>query len=262
MTHPQPRLRLRRLLSSEPPLPQSLLPMHQNLQNYPDASLPCRGGAHPIRRTYNFLAPYLTGTMFRQYIEQRMELSDPEAAQQARNGDPNAFRVLVNRHGRTLFRVVFRMVGNKQDAEDVVQEAFLRAFKQIHQFDGGLPSDMGRRIAINCSLDLLRSRNRRKEQSVPLADEEAENPLDRVAVDQPSPERLTHSTQIAGMLEVALGRLTEMERCAFVLRHYEDCGIDEIARTLGVGESAAKHCVYRAVAKLRQALLPVWGFAR
>jgi RNA polymerase sigma-70 factor (ECF subfamily) len=192
-----------------------------------------------------------------------MELSDLEAAELAQKGDPQAFRVLVNRHARWLFRMVFRMVGNEHDAEDVVQETFLRAYKQLHRFDGRASLRTWLcRIATNCALDLLRSRKSRKEQLVMGAEEEAAGLLDRIAADQPSPERLTHSTQIAWLLESALRRLTDMERSAFVLRHCEGCGIEEIAKTLGVEQNAAKHSVYRAVTKLRQALLPVWGMAR
>jgi RNA polymerase sigma-70 factor (ECF subfamily) len=192
-----------------------------------------------------------------------MELSDQEAAEQARKGDPQAFRVLVNRHGRSLFGVAYRMVGNEQDAEDVVQETFLRAYKQLHRFDGRASFRTWLwRIATNCSLDLIRSRKSRKEQSVSADDEDANQWLERIAADQPTPERLTHSTQIARLLELALQQLTEMERSAFVMRHYEKCGIEEIANALGVEPNAAKHSVYRAVGKLRRALLPVWGMAR
>jgi RNA polymerase sigma-70 factor (ECF subfamily) len=57
-------------------------------------------------------------------------------------------------------------------------------------------------------------------------------------------------------------RLTEMERAAFILRHYEGCDIEEIAQSLGVQNNAAKHSVFRAVQKLRRALEPAWGAAR
>ncbi len=86
--------------------------------------------------------------------------------------------------------------------------------------------------------------------------------LDRVAAPEPSPERLARSSQLTALLEPALDRLSEMERAAFVLRHYEGCDIEEIARTLGVQANAAKHSVFRAVQKLRRALEPAWGAVR
>jgi RNA polymerase sigma-70 factor (ECF subfamily) len=155
------------------------------------------------------------------------------------------------------------MTGNEQDAEDLVQETFLRAYKQIHRFDGRSAFRTWLyRICANCSLDLIRARKSRKEQQTWSLEDEEINWLDRVAARDPSPERLTQSGQITGLLEPALNRLTEMERAAFILRHYEDCDIDEIARTLGVQANAAKQSIFRAVQKLRRALAPAWGVAR
>ena len=191
-----------------------------------------------------------------------MEWTDSAAAEKARNGNQHAFRVLVERHSQSVFRLAFRMTSNEQDAEDLVQETFLRAFKQLHRFDGRATFGTWLyRICANCSLDLIRARKSRKEQQTGSEDEPL-NWLDRIATREPSPERLTESGQIAELLEPALKRLSEMERTAFVLRHYEGCDIEEIARALGVQTSAAKHSVFRAVQKLRRALQPAWGLAR
>src|SRR5277367_5198381 len=95
-----------------------------------------------------------------------MDWTDLEAAEEARKGNQLAFRVLVERHSRSVFRLAFRMTGNEQDAEDMVQETFLRAYKQLHRFDGRAAfSTWLYRIGANCSLDLLRARRTRKEQS-------------------------------------------------------------------------------------------------
>ena len=192
-----------------------------------------------------------------------MEWTDAAAAEQARKGNQQAFRVLVERHSHAVFRLAFRMTGNEQDAEDLVQETFLRAYKKIRDFDNRAAFGTWLyRICANCSLDLLRSKKGRRELQ-PLDDtEETRSWLDRVAAPDPSPERLTQSSQITGLLEPALKRLSDMERAAFILRHYEGCDIEEIARTLGVQANAAKHSVFRAVQKLRRALEPAWGVAR
>jgi RNA polymerase sigma-70 factor (ECF subfamily) len=193
-----------------------------------------------------------------------MEWTDAAAAEQARKGDQQAFRVLVERHSRALFRLAFRMTGNEQDAEDLVQETFLRAYKQLGNFDSR--SAFGTwlyRIATNCSLDLLRRRKTRGEVSGTAGgDEEGYTWLDQVAAPEPSPERLSESSQIAAALGPALRQLSEMERAAFVLRHYEGCDIEEVAKALGVKQNAAKHSVFRAVQKLRRTLEPVRGAAR
>lgn len=193
-----------------------------------------------------------------------MEWTDRAAAEQARQGDQNAFRVLVERHSHAIFRLAYRMTGNEHDAEDVVQETFLRAYKQIQKFDGRAAFGTWLyRICANCSLDLIRARkNRKEDQASGVREEHTTGWLDRIAAREPSPERLTQSGQIAELIEPALETLTETERAAFVLRHYEGCDIDEIARTLGVRNNAAKHSVFRAVQKLRRALEPAWGVAR
>src|ERR671937_1184670 len=97
-----------------------------------------------------------------------MELTDAGYVARAQSGDADAYRVLVERHGRALFRLAFRMTGNEQDAEDVVQESFLRAYRQLGKFDER--ASFGTwlyRIAANCSLDLVRSRKRRGGAAAP-----------------------------------------------------------------------------------------------
>ena len=186
-----------------------------------------------------------------------MEWTDSAAAEQARKGDQRAFGALVERHSRSVFRLAFRMTQNEQDAEDLVQETFLKAYKQLHRFDGR--SAFGTwlyRIAANCSLDLIRARKNRRERQTTLTNETTDW-LDRVAAPDPSPERLARSGQVASLLKPALAQLTELERTAFVLRHYEGRGIEEIAGVLGVQTNAAKHSIFRAVQKLRRALEPV-----
>jgi RNA polymerase sigma-70 factor, ECF subfamily len=183
-----------------------------------------------------------------------MDWTDQAAADEARKGNQLAFRVLVERHSRAVFRLAYRMTGNEQDAEDIVQETFLRAYKQMHRFDGR--ASFGTwlyRIAANCSLDLLRARRVRGE---------LQPGLDGAASSDPSPERVTRSKQLASMLDHALEQLSDAERTAFLLRHYEGCTIEEIAKVLGVRNSAAKHSVFRAVQKLRCALEPAWGGAK
>jgi RNA polymerase sigma-70 factor (ECF subfamily) len=193
-----------------------------------------------------------------------MELTDSAAAEQARKGDQSAFRVLVERHSRSVFRLAFRMTGNEQDAEDMVQETFLRAYKQLHRFDGRAAFGTWLyRIASNCSLDLLRTRRMRNERSGTTAlDDESPGIIENLASPEPSPERLTRSGQLAGLLEPALEQLSATERTAFVLRHYEGHDIEEIAKILGVNKGAAKHSVFRAVQKLRHVLEPAWGTMR
>ena len=190
-----------------------------------------------------------------------MDWSDVTAAEQTRGGNQQAFRVFVERHSASVFRLAYRMTGNEQDAEDVVQETFLRAYKQLHRFDGRAAfATWLYRIGANCALDVIRARKNRQEERTP--EDGRYSWLESVAATDPSPERLTQSTEFTELLEPALQQLSDLERAAFVLRHYEGCDIEEIARALGVRANAAKQSVFRAVQKLRRALEPAWGVAR
>jgi RNA polymerase sigma-70 factor (ECF subfamily) len=175
----------------------------------------------------------------------------------ARRGDRDAFRVLVERHAKAVFRLAYRMTANEIDAEEMVQETFLKAWKQIGKFDGRASfATWLHRICANCSLDLIRAR-KRKQDLYPRADDDESDPFARLPSESPSPERLAQSSQISAILVPALNELSEMERTAFVMRHYEGLGIEEISVALGVQPGAAKHSVFRAVQKLRRALEPV-----
>jgi len=184
-----------------------------------------------------------------------MDLSDAQAVAQARDGDADAFRVLVDRHGRYLFRVAFRMTGNEYDAEDIVQETFLRAYRNLAGYDGRAAfASWLFRIAHNYSLDQLRSRKLKAARS--LSEQgEGERPLaDEMPDSRPGPERLAASTMLQTRLKQALAILTEQERTAFILRHYEDLPIAEICRVLDTSENAVKHAIFRAVRKIRKAV--------
>src|SRR2546425_1701325 len=124
-----------------------------------------------------------------------MECSDETAVARAKAGDADAFRVLVERHSRPLFRLAFRMTGNEQDAEDVVQDTLLRAYRKIAMFDEQASFRTWLyRIAVNCSLDLVRLRKRRSEQSG-LAHSELDDPMQSLPATGPTPDRVAMSEQ-------------------------------------------------------------------
>ena len=191
-----------------------------------------------------------------------MELSDLAFVAKARSGDRDAFRALVERHSRGLFRLAYRMTGNQQDAEDVVQESFLRAYRQLGNFDER--ASFGTwiyRIVTNCSLDVVRSRKRRAEHFAP-AEDSTEDIVAELPAHDPTPERSALSSEVRARVAEAMKELSETERTAFVLRHYEGMRIEEVSRILECQPGAAKHSVFRAVQKLRRALEPIVSAAR
>jgi RNA polymerase sigma-70 factor (ECF subfamily) len=194
-----------------------------------------------------------------------MELTDLAFVTKARLGDADAFRALVERHSRPLFRLAFRMTGNQHDAEDVVQESFLRAYRQLGKFDER--ASFGTwlyRIATNCSLDVMRSRKRRaKQEAGPEAEHsEMEDPVLSLPSGDPTPERVAMSGEVRERVAEAMNELSTSERTAFVLRHFEGMRMEDISRVLECQPGAAKHSVFRAVQKLRRALEPLVSGAR
>jgi RNA polymerase sigma-70 factor (ECF subfamily) len=184
-----------------------------------------------------------------------MPHTDATAVALARDGDSDAFRGLVDRHSRAVYRLAHRMTGNPQDAEDVVQETFLKAYRQLSRFESRANfSTWLHRIAVNCSIDLIRGR-KHQEAGHDAPDLEALDSADDQRVD-PSPERLMLSTEVQEKVNRAMEGLTHMERAAFVLRHFEGQSIEEISHALGLKANAAKHSIFRAVRKMRLALEP------
>ena len=183
-----------------------------------------------------------------------MEGNDLDLVDRARAGDTDAFRELVDRHSQTMFKTAFRLTGNEADADDLVQEAFLRAYRKLDRFDGRSQfSTWLYRITVNCGMDLMRKKSRRQARAA-MDDGVV---LDSVATEDPRPDRLALSGEIGRAVQGVLGTLSPMERSAFVLRHFEGRSIAEIGGLLGARSGATKHAIFRAVKKLRAALGPL-----
>lgn len=192
-------------------------------------------------------------------LTNRMPYTDAAAVALARDGDSEAFRALVERHSRAVFRIAHRMTGSPQDAEDVVQETFLRAYRQLSRFESR--ANFGtwlHRIAVNCSIDLIRSRPHR-ESGADTTDLEHLGASENTDSAPASPERLMLSTEVQDRINAAMSALSKMERAAFTLRHFEGQSIEEISRSLGLKTNATKHSIFRAVRKMRSALEPLIG---
>jgi RNA polymerase sigma-70 factor (ECF subfamily) len=192
---------------------------------------------------------------------QAIAASDALAVERTLAGERDAFRVLVERHSHNVFRLAYRMTGNQHDAEEVVQEAFLRAYQKLGQF--AARSNFGTwvyRIAANYAIDRMRQKQKEEARRQTPAPQDAggieDDPVSRVPDAAPTPERLTQSIELRKQMEHALAALSHAERTAFVMRHWEGCGIEEIAVVLKSNSGAAKNTVFRAVQKLRLALQP------
>jgi len=185
------------------------------------------------------------------------ENNDQSIVRAVLSGDKEAYGVLVVRHSFAIFRVAFRITGHKADAEDVVQETFIRGYQKLESFESRSKfSTWIYRIAVNYALNL---RNKRKPEVAYQIGEDADATQHQVQVADTAanPERLLLSQEIDVLQARAMENLTATERTAFVLRHMEACTTEEIAATLHIAPNAAKQAVFRAVQKLRRDLAPL-----
>jgi RNA polymerase sigma-70 factor (ECF subfamily) len=183
----------------------------------------------------------------------QMHLDDAAAVAKAKGGDDEAFRLLVERHSRSIYRLAYRMTGRPEDAEDVVQETLVRAYRQLGRFESR--SNFATwlyRIGFNCAIDYMRARPRRESA-------ETHETLERLSGTSsgPSMDDVVFAGEIGERVQEALSELSAQERAAFLMRHYHGCSIEEICGALELKSNAAKHSIFRAVKKMRVALKPL-----
>jgi RNA polymerase sigma-70 factor (ECF subfamily) len=184
-------------------------------------------------------------------------LGDAELVQLARQRDSGAFRVIMRRHNRRLYRVARAVTRDDSEAEDVVQEAYFHAFANLGNFrgDSGLATWLTR-IALNEALGRLR----RRRPTVELSTLDAESQDETHVISFPpmtancDPERAVAQREVRRLMERAIDDLPEAFRIVFVMREIEELSIEETAGFLNLPEATVKTRLHRARRLLRQAL--------
>jgi RNA polymerase sigma-70 factor, ECF subfamily len=175
--------------------------------------------------------------------------ADDEAVlvERVRGGDPAAFEVLVNRYLRRAFSVAYRLLGQKEDAEDLVQEAFMAVLQRIDTFQAGRPfAPWFFRILVNRGLNARKARSLRAVDDIP----------DTAAHHGPSPEREAERTELGERLRSAMERLPERQRTIVQLFDLEGMAGPEIAEILEISDGTVRWHLHEARKTLRQALAP------
>jgi RNA polymerase sigma-70 factor, ECF subfamily len=173
----------------------------------------------------------------------------------AKAGDITAFESLVSRYERKIFRLAQHITQNNEDAEDVSQEAFLKAYEHLGEFQGNSRFYTWLvRIAVNQALMKLRKR-RTKEVSLDDDIETEDNSMPRDVEDWgPSPEDRYSQEELAGILSQVIGELDPPFRTVFQLRDIDELSTEETADALGISVPAVKSRLLRARLKLREKL--------
>jgi RNA polymerase sigma-70 factor (ECF subfamily) len=175
-------------------------------------------------------------------------MTDAALVRQVLEGDRRAFTILVDRHAPTCLRFATRMLGNREDAEDAVQESLIRAYRALGSFDHRASFRTWLLTIVVNQCRTLASRRIKRAQYF-VADDDA---LSRAAVADGS-----DSLALTDTIERALDLLDDAHREAFLLKHVEQLEYDEMSQITGVGVSALKMRVKRACAKLQAALREV-----
>jgi len=168
--------------------------------------------------------------------------------ERARDGDLDAFNDLVALYQDQLFALVVRMVPDRDQASDAVQEAFFSAFRNLRSFRGGSVKSWLNRICVNAAMDTQRARKRRPSQPYPELEDETWQPPAGAEAD---PERTALDVERTRALSDALGRITLDQRAAIVLYDVEGYDYGEIAEMTGVSLGTVKSRIHRGRLALR-----------
>lgn len=176
--------------------------------------------------------------------------------EQAKGGDVKAFEKLVRQYDRQVFRIANHITQNREDAEDVVQDAFLKAYQKLDQFQGNSKFYTWLvRIAVNESLMRLRKRRTGKMVSIDEDVQTDEGSMPRDLADwSPDPESLYGQSEMGEILKKVIQGLPQGFRVVFVLRDVEGLSTEETAETLGLSVPAVKSRLLRARLQLRERL--------
>ena len=186
-------------------------------------------------------------------------LSSVDEAQlvaQSREGDSAAFNELVRRYEGKIFRLAMHVTQNREDAEDVLQETFLKAYEHLDQFKGDSKFYTWIvRIAVNQALMKLRRRKTDKSVSLDETIDTGEDTVTReVAAWDEDPEQRFSREELGGILDSAVQSLEPLYRSVFVLRDVEELSTEETAEVLGLSIPAVKSRLLRARLQLREKL--------
>jgi RNA polymerase sigma-70 factor (ECF subfamily) len=190
--------------------------------------------------------------------ELAMDMNSEMVILLAKEGNENAFRNLYEGNYQMIYRLAYRYTKSPQDAEDVMQETFIKAFKNIRSFDSKINPNFSawlHQIGVHCSVEHLRKRKSRKLDQTDSLSALYREPEARDA----SPEESAIAASAIAQVKKTFRVLSPKQRIIFDLRHMQHLAIKEIAAHVRCSESTVKKHLNRAVSKLRKKLEPLWG---
>ena len=168
----------------------------------------------------------------------------------AQEGNSEALKLLFEENKKKIFSLAFQYTRNAEDAEDILQDTFIKAYRSLHRFniqDGNSFSPWLYRIGINCSIDHLRRNKKRKEKDL------AQNNMESLASEDvnSNPENTSTQKEIREKIDQTLDKLSGQQRIIFILKHYQQLTTREIAEYLNCSEGSVKRQLFRAVSAMK-----------
>src|SRR5262245_5003268 len=192
-----------------------------------------------------------------------VEASDAELAKRVTDGDQAAFEAVMRRHNRALFRTARAILRDDAEAEEVLQEAYLQAYRRMESYRGEARlSTWLARIVANEALMRLRKHERRS-SIVPLRPGLADGEINEVAYSdmEQGPEAMAQRAEVRKLLEECIDALPGSYRMVFMLRAVEEYTVEETAAILGIPEATVRSRFFRARSLLRESLASEFDFA-
>lgn len=177
-------------------------------------------------------------------------MEEIQLVKSARQGDEEAFRMLFEANRQKIFALAFKYTKNREDAEDILQETFIKAYHALDKFhweENPSFSSWLYRIGINTSIDLIRKKKKMKQANIDSDD------IERISVDEKisGPEASLQIQAVRERLDSALAKLTARQRMIFILRHYQQLSTQEIAEYMNCSQGSVKKQLFRALTTIK-----------
>ena len=178
-------------------------------------------------------------------------MNEIEVVQLAQQGNPNAFRQLFEENKHRVFTLAFQYTKNKEDAEDILQETFIKAYHSLNKFKAQNNTNFSSwlyRIGINASIDHLRKNKMKKDNYIDsdsLPNSSSEDGFSQ-------PEHVNRIKEIRTKLDLTLNQLPKGQRMVFILRHYQQMSVKEIADYMKCTEGSVKKQLFRAFQMIKK----------
>lgn len=189
-------------------------------------------------------------------IQVIMDEREIRLIKRAQEGDGAAFEALVQMHDRQVLKLARQMLNNLEDAQDVYQEIFIKVFRSLpsFRFESGFATWLYR-IVINQCLNYRQWRSRRRFLSFDSPHEDTETGANYLPPDKgPDPEKAALNQELRREIALAMESLSDKQRAVFVLRHFHDQKLQDIAKTLGCAEGTVKNYLFRATQRMQEKL--------